>query len=200
MTFTTAPSLEASASSDATEPERAAAPRRAAREAGSMQTVDLGADGGKALRRAFARFATGVTVVTASSPLGRVAVTANSFSSVSLDPPLALWSLARASRRYERFAAAEHMAVHVLADAQRDVCDAFARSGEAFDCGLWRENAEGVPILEGCLARFECRKYAAYDGGDHVIFVAEVLRAASSDAGDPLLFHGGAFGRFAKAA
>lgn len=166
----------------------------------AMESVDLADEGGRGLRGALAQFGTGVTVVTADSPIGRVGVTANSFSSVSLSPPLVLWSLARGSRRYARFAAAEHIAIHVLADDQIDVCKAFAKSDDAFDVGEWSVNAEGAPVLGGCLARFECRRYAEHEGGDHAIFVAEVLRAGTRSGGAPLMFQGGGFGGFVSAA
>lgn len=155
-----------------------------------------GPEMGRELRDALGRFGTGVTVVTTMTANGPVGVTANSFSSVSLDPPLVLWSIARSSRRYPFFAEAEHMAIHVLADNQMPVCRSFAASPHGFDEVEWREDDTGAPLLEGCLARFQCERYAEYDGGDHAILVARVLKA-SVRQGLPLLFYGGQFGQFA---
>ena len=149
-----------------------------------------------ALRKAFGRFGTGVTIVTVMSPSGPVGMTANSFSSVSLDPPLVLWSIARASRRYPAFEASGRMAIHVLCEEQDLLCKAFAKSHDAFGEARWHVSEHGVPLLEGCLARFECRQYAEYDGGDHAIIVGEVERALIEENGDPLLFFGGRFGSF----
>lgn len=147
-------------------------------------------------RDALGRFATGVTVVTCAGPDGPVGITANSFSSLSLDPPLVLWAPARASLRFPAFDRAPHFAVHVLGTEQRDLCRAFARDAGAFHRLDWRANPEGVPVFDSCLARFECRKRAAHEGGDHDIHVGEVLRARCR-AGEPLVFFGGGYGGFA---
>lgn len=153
-----------------------------------------GADTARAFRDALGRFATGVTVVTCEAD-GPVGITANSFASVSLDPPLVLWSPARASRRFDAFAAAQHFVVHVLGEGQTAVALAFAKEGDAFDGLPTTRNPEGAPVIEGCPARFECRTHARHDGGDHEIVVGRVLRAASGE-GHPLVFHGGTYGRF----
>lgn len=163
-----------------------------------MEHFSPGPDMGKQLRGALSRFGTGVTVVTAQSEAGPVGITANSFSSVSLDPPLVLWSASKASRRFRHFSCAEHMAIHVLAEGQMPVARAFAASAHGFDQAEWNVGAEDLPLLEGCLARFECERYAEYDGGDHAIIVARVLRA-SVRRGAPLLFFDGQFGNFAAA-
>lgn len=151
----------------------------------------------RALRDALGRFATGVTVVTceADGPLG---ITANSFTSVSLDPPLVLWSPARVSRRFAAFAGAKHFAVHVMDEDQAEIALGFAMKGDAFDGLSAARNAEGVPIIHGCLARFECRTHACHDGGDHEIVVGSVLRASARE-GSPLIFLGGTYGRFTRA-
>ena len=152
----------------------------------------------RTLRDALGCFATGVTVVTGVDPHGKpIGMTVNSFASVSLDPPLVLWSPAKNSSRYPAFSGATHFAIHVLS-ADQDVLSArFTRNGRAFDDLDWEINDEGVPVIPGTLARFECRQAAAHDAGDHTIIVGEVLRAAHRD-GDPLCFSGGAFGRFSK--
>ncbi len=154
-----------------------------------------GPDTTREFRNALGKFATGVTVVTCESDEGPVGITANSFASVSLEPPLVLWSPARASRRFSAFEAAEHYAIHVLGADQRDVCASFARHGDDFDGADWGRGENGVPVLNGCLARFECQRAAVHDGGDHIIIIGRVLRAAAGD-GDPLLFSAGSYGRF----
>lgn len=150
------------------------------------------------LRKAFGRFATGVTVVTIAGAEGPQGFTANSFTSLSLDPPLILWAPARASSRFAPFAGAGHFALHVLAEDQADLCRRFARAGAGFDGLSHTINAEGVPVLPQTLARFECAAHAAHDGGDHLIVVGRVLRAAFRD-GAPLVFSQGTYGGFSPA-
>lgn len=148
----------------------------------------------RAFRRALGNFATGVTVVTAAAEDGRrVGVTANSFNSVSLDPPLVLWSIDKRSSSHEVFEAASHFAVNVLAADQIDTSNNFARPREnrfaeiAFDAG-----AGGAPVLADCAARFHCEKYQQVDGGDHWIMIGKVV--AFDDFGrSPLLYHQGAY-------
>ncbi len=144
------------------------------------------------LRDALGRFATGVTVVTAMSADGPLGMTANSFASVSLDPPLVLWSPARKSRRFPAFEAASHFAIHVLGAHQQALAARFAGAGDAF-AGLETVAGEGgAPLIAGCAARFECRHTAGHDGGDHLIMVGEVLRVETRDVA-PLLFYRGAY-------
>ncbi len=150
----------------------------------------------KPLRNAFSRFATGVTVVTAMTENGPVGMTVNSFSSVSLDPPLTLWSIDRKSSRYDAFAGAWNTAIHVLAENQESLCLAFAKRADAFDMTRWHQAANGVPLIEGCLARFECRRFGRHDAGDHTILVDRVMHATVQD-GDPLTFFQGRFGGLA---
>lgn len=145
-------------------------------------------------REALGAFATGVTIVTTRDAGGEpVGVTASSFNSVSLDPPLVLWSLARSARSSEAFGRSGHFAIHVLAAGQQALSDRFARSGEDKFAGLdWREGALGSPLLEDCAARFECRTLHQYEGGDHVIMVGEV-EAFQREEAEPLLFHSGRY-------
>lgn len=149
----------------------------------------------RALRTAFGAFATGVTVVTTRTPAGVDAgLTANSFSSVSLDPPMVLWSLGKTSSNIEAFRAASHFAVHVLSAAQEALSARFGSKGADRFAGLPVSRAAGgVPLLDGCAARFVCRTAHQYEGGDHVIFVGEVL-ALEHAATPPLVFHGGRYG------
>ena len=154
-----------------------------------------GPDTHRAFRDALGRFATGVTVVTCQSDLGPLGITANSFASLSLDPPLVLWSPARSSRRFEAFANADHYAIHILSAAQQSLCRHFATQGHDFGGLEWSTNDQDVPLFENCLARFECTRHAIHEGGDHAIIVGLVTRAAIAE-GEPLLFAGGRYGGF----
>ncbi len=157
----------------------------------------------RAFRKALGSFATGVTIVTtmdtsskggatenAGDPIG---LTASSFNSVSLDPPLILWSLAKSSLSYQAFTQSGHFAVHVLAEDQSELSSRFARSQTDKWDGLdWHAGTLGSPLLSEFLALFECRAHAQYDGGDHVILLGEVVNFEMRDAA-PLLFHSGAY-------
>lgn len=150
----------------------------------------------RAFRNALGNFATGVAVVTARDASGApVGITANSFASVSLNPPLVLWSPARASRRFAIFTDAQAFAIHVLAADQQALCDAFVRAAQGFGEVAWTESAEGVPMLDGCLSRLICRREAVMDAGDHAIVLGRV-REAQRRQGAPLVFHGGRYGQF----
>lgn len=152
------------------------------------------AENTRALRDAFGRFATGVTIVTTGSDTGGVAITANSFSSVSLDPPMVMWALAEDSNRYQAFKDAQHYAIHILRADQQDLAWKVVRDGTALNDLDLATNAHGVPLLSGCLARFECRQNAVYPGGDHKIILGEVLRAEIGTLGDALTFYCGNMG------
>ena len=150
----------------------------------------------RAYRDALGRFTTGVTVVTCEGPDGPVGITANSFASVSLDPPLVLWSPSRASTRFAVFADARHYSIHVLGEDQRDLGAAFARHpSDPFSAAATDVTAEGVTVLAGCLARFDCVLHARHAGGDHEIVLGRVVRAEARE-GDPLAFHAGRYGTF----
>ena len=149
-------------------------------------------------RDALGSFGTGVTVVTTCGPGGPCAITANSFASVSLDPPLVLWSVDVGSDRCEIFVNARHSVIHVLAQDQVDMAQRFARDGFDFSGVAWQDGAHGSPLLTGCLTRFECETTAVHDGGDHRILVSRVIRVDMSP-GAPLLFAGGQFGQFTTA-
>lgn len=154
-----------------------------------------GPDTRRALRDAFGRFATGVTVVTTASQHGPLAITANSFTSVSLDPALVLWAPARGSRRFEPFTEAAHFAIHVMAEDQFAIARDFAKDGFAFDRVAWHEGPDRTPLLGGCLARFVCARHAVHPGGDHAIVVGQVLDVTFRD-GAPLVFSAGRYGGF----
>lgn len=150
----------------------------------------------RAFRRALGRFATGVTIVTTSGKGEPVGITANSFASLSLTPPLVMWSPAKASRRHDVFLESEHFAINVLSEAQAGLCDAFVRGGQTFDTLEHRLNAHGVPLLSGCVAVFECVQAAIHDAGDHTIIIGRVIRAWDSE-GLGLLFVNGQFSQLA---
>ena len=156
------------------------------------------ADTSRAFRDALGSFATGVTIVTVNADSGPMGFTANSFSSLSMDPPLVLWSLARAARRFPHFATARHFAIHVLAADQTGLIARFNSAGPGFD-GLDHDlNHQNVPLIAGALARFECEQHATHEGGDHLIVVGRVARVVCQD-GAALVFAKGQIGRFAAA-
>ena len=144
------------------------------------------------MRAALGRFATGVTIVTCVDAQGqRVGLTANSFAALSLNPPLVLWSLRRASPSLEAFGSASHFAVNVLADTQVELSRRFASPLAAkFDSGAWTAGEGGAPVLAGCAAAFECATVARQDAGDHVLFFGRVLRLADLGLA-PLVFQSG---------
>lgn len=146
-------------------------------------------------RAALGMFATGVTIVTARSAEGQViGLTANSFNSVSLAPPLVLWSLARAAASLSVFSAGSHYAINVLAADQKDLAERFAtRGGDRWGGVAFDEGAGGAPLLHGAAATFECFNRSRYEEGDHVIFVGEVERCTHRTGASPLLFHGGRY-------
>jgi len=146
----------------------------------------------QALRGALGRFATGVTLITCRGADGApVGLTANSFTSLSLDPPLVLWSLRRASASLPAFSAAPHFAVNVLAETQVDLSRRFASpQPDKFAEGAWGQGVGGVPVLAGCAAVFECETHAMHTVGDHTLFIGRVL-ACSESAVPPLVYQGG---------
>ena len=154
---------------------------------------DPGALTPQALRGALGRFATGVTIITCLDGEGRaVGLTANSFASLSLDPPLVLWSLRKASGNRAAFEAAGYFVINVLAETQVDLSRRFAASAQAdkFADGVWAPGLGGVPVLAGCAAVFECQAEACHDIGDHLLFIGRVQRLADL-AVSPLVFQGG---------
>ena len=165
-------------------------------DAGTLQTFDPSADS-DSFRGALGSFVTGVTVVTTDSPEGPVAIVANSFASVSLDPPLVLWSPAKSSKRFEHFAGSRRFAVHVLGADQRDICAAIIKSKTAISDVPTHQSHCGMPIIDGAFATFECTLVTTHDAGDHVIVVGRVTKAHHK-GGAPLVFHGGKYGAFVE--
>ena len=151
----------------------------------------------RTLRDALGCFGTGITVVTTIDESGQpVGLTANSFTSVSLDPPLLLVCLARTAGSLPAFEAAESFGVNVLHIGQQPISARFARRDEDRFAGTpWESWDAGIPILKNSLASFECARHALYDGGDHVILVGRVLRVRFEPRRDPLLFFRGKYRR-----
>lgn len=147
------------------------------------------------LRNAFGRFATGVNVVTSTdtdgSPIG---MTANSFSSVSMDPPLLLWCPGNSLPSLPAFRRAGHFTINVLSATQQNLAQQFARpavdkfAGVSYHTGIF-----GAPVLDGAVATFECRVDAMHPAGDHQIMIGEVFAFNSTDTSNPLVFHSGQF-------
>ncbi|HEX7881378.1 flavin reductase family protein [Bradyrhizobium sp. C9] len=148
-------------------------------------------------RNALGTFATGVTIVTAMSAEGRpYGITCNSFASVSLNPPLVLWSLGTFSQGLPIFQNASHFTVNVLDTSQQTLAMQFARSsGDKFAGVSWKPGLGNAPVLAGVVANFQCRAANRYYGGDHVIFLGAV-EAYAYNRNNPLLFARGGFGRF----
>lgn len=152
----------------------------------------------KEFRRCLGKFATGVAVVTCSDDRGNPrGMTANSFSSVSLEPRLVLWNIAKVSNSLEAYLAAGSFAINILASDQQDLSAHFARSNHTlFDAIDVDWSADDVPLIPGALACFECRTHAIHDTGDHHIIIGEVVRFEATN-GDPLMFFGGDYAAIA---
>lgn len=148
----------------------------------------------KQFRQALGAFTTGVTIVTTCGPDGKdYGLTANSFNSVSMNPPMVLWSINRDASSAPAFMGSGHFAVHILATDQESLSNSFARSGGDKFAGLSLERGPGnIPLLSGCSARFQCKTSYQYEGGDHIILVGEVLAFDRYDSA-PLVFHGGGY-------
>jgi len=148
-------------------------------------------------REALGTFATGVTIITTLADDGEpIGVTASSFNSVSLDPPLVLWSLAKSSLSKDAFCSSGYFAIHVLSSDQQDMSNSFAQSGtDKFKDVSWQKGATGSPVIDQYAALFECKTMHQYEGGDHIILVGEVVHFDRRDE-EPLVFHGG---RYAEA-
>ena len=146
-------------------------------------------------RDALAQFATGVTVICAPGPPGRyVGFTANSFNSVSLDPPLVLWSLRRRAADLAHVERAERYTLNVLAHDQSELARRFSRPHADHFVGVpYRLGAAGAPLIEGCVATFECRHHDRHVAGDHMLFIGAV-EACSRTKGRGLVFHHGRYG------
>lgn len=151
------------------------------------------ADDPKEFRRCLGEFCTGVAIITAHWDGAKYGMTSNSFASVSLEPPLILWSIRRESTSFEAFSKCSHFAVNILADNQVDLSNRFSKSGpDKFEGVAWSEGEGRVPLLDGTVANFECVSHQAHDGGDHVILVGQVTRY-SRQSRQPLVFSKGRY-------
>jgi flavin reductase (DIM6/NTAB) family NADH-FMN oxidoreductase RutF len=149
----------------------------------------------EAMREVLGHFASGVTVVTALTADGPAGFTCQSFSSLSLDPPLVAFAPARTSQTWPALRAIGRFCVNVLAEGQDAVSRNFARSGvDKFDGVRWAPSAHGSPVLDGVVAWIDGELWAEYDGGDHSIVVARVLDLGAEPDRRPLLFHRGSYG------
>lgn len=150
-------------------------------------------------RKALGSFTTGVTVVTTRGTEDNdVGLTANSFNSVSLDPPMVLWSLGKSARSLPHFRSSEYFAVHILAQGQEALSTRFASRGiDKFQELELTRGPGNIPLLEDSAARFICRTAYQYEGGDHIIFVGEVVEFSHREK-PPLLFHAGQYGQLLK--
>lgn len=146
-------------------------------------------------------FPTGVAVITTSTPDGQPAgLTCNSFSSVSLDPPLVLFSLRNASRLLGTFQSADGFVINILSEQQDALSGRFASSKveDKFEGVPWRAGALGMPLIDECLASFECRVHASHEAGDHTIFIGEVRHLSAGAADQALVFYKGAYMKLAE--
>lgn len=158
-----------------------------------MTTTDFDS---RELRQALGHFATGVTIITGRNRQGEpVGMTASSFNSVSLEPPLVLWSVGKSAWGYEAFAEADHFAAHVLHAGQQELSNRFGRAGEDKFAGLpMAQGLHQLPVLDDCAACFECSVEQRHDAGDHLILVGRVLRLRQdTDQQQPLLFYRGQY-------
>jgi flavin reductase (DIM6/NTAB) family NADH-FMN oxidoreductase RutF len=150
-------------------------------------------------RTVLGHFATGVTIITAMDGDEPIGVSANSFTSVSLDPPLVLFCAAKASTTWPRIEAAGKFTVNILNEHQEDVCRVFATKGaDRFSRIGWRTSANGQPILHDSLAYIDCEMQEQHDAGDHIIVVGRVQELGVLSEEGPLLFYRGGYGKFAS--
>lgn len=155
-------------------------------------------------RNAMGKFATGVTIVTAHHNGGDLGVTINSFSSVSLDPPLVLFSLKRDAGCFDVFSKTDYVTINILSDEQQEISNIFAKSYENNICPYWQNLSQGLmrgkhtntPHIAGSLCHIDCKRYANYDGGDHVIMLWQVLDITMREgSAQPLLYYEGSYRR-----
>lgn len=173
-------------------PKQPAAPDPANEFASDSSAIDP-----RDFRNALGTFATGVTIITAAAPDGKpYGLTCNSFASVSLNPPLVLWSLVVYSTSLTVFQNASHFSVNVLGASQQALANKFAKSSDDKFVGVdWSPGLGNAPVLAESVANFQCRSVNRYYGGDHVIFLGAV-EAYSYNTKEPLLFAHGSYGRF----
>ncbi|NWH08603.1 MAG: flavin reductase family protein [Alphaproteobacteria bacterium] len=150
---------------------------------------------GRQFRNALGCFATGVCVVTTKDGAsGGIGLTINSFTSVSLDPPLVLWCLDKSSDRFATFTQADRFCIHVLDERAREASQRLARKGGGvLEIDEFAQDVSGLPILNHALAHFVCERHAVHDAGDHVIILGAVRDFSSAASGRPLVYFRGAY-------
>ena len=174
-------------------------PKETAPDPANELAIDSSPVDPRDLRNALGTYATGVTIVTAAAEAKPYGLTCNSFASVSLNPPLVLWSLVLYSSTLNVFQNATHFAGNVLGASQQSLANKFARSSDdKFNDVEWTPGLGNAPIIAGAVANFQCRTVNRYYGGDHVIFLGAV-EAYSYNRNEPLLFASGKFGGFVPA-
>ena len=157
---------------------------------GAVEVVDP-----RLMRDVMGAFATGVTIVTATTEDGAVGFTCQSFSSLSLDPPLVVFAPARSSTTWPRLRALGRFCINVLAEDQTELSATFAGpSADRFAGVPWHRSRQGQPVLDGVVAWIDCALWAEYDGGDHTLVAARVLDLGADPVRRPLLFHRGSYG------
>jgi flavin reductase (DIM6/NTAB) family NADH-FMN oxidoreductase RutF len=150
-------------------------------------------------RTVLGHFATGVTIITAMDDGEPIGVSANSFTSVSIDPPLVLFCASKVSTTWPKIEAAGKFTVNILNEHQEDICRVFATKGaDRFSRIGWRPSASGSPILHDALAYIDCTIKDQYDAGDHLIVVGLVQELGVLDDSGPLIFYRGGYGHFAS--
>ncbi len=170
------------------------------RAAHGVAAEPMTADQQRELRWMMGRFATGVTVVAARQGPFLSGMTANAIASISVDPPMMMASIGRRSETHTAIVGSHSFAISVLSAEQRELAECFAQPVTAtklkrFCDAPWHEAETGSPILEGAIAYFDCRLVARYDGGDHSIFLGEVVAAGYEERAEPLIFFAGAYRR-----
>ncbi len=149
----------------------------------------------RAYRNTLGQFATGITVVSTVKDGTPIGMTANSFTSVSLEPALVLWCLSKQSKRYSQFIEAETFAFSVLSSYQFELAMDFAKDGDNFNSENSHQGALDLPLVTGALANLECRMHSKMDAGDHTVVIG-MVEMVTLKGGDPLIFHAGHFGSF----
>ena len=152
----------------------------------------------RAFRNGLGAFPTGICVMTAAVENELLGMTMSSFNSLSLDPPLVLFSITKNAKSHGSWVRADKVLIHVLEESQTDLSNRFARSlGDKWDGIDFAMTDSGLPLLEGTAAVYDCKAYAAHDGGDHTLFLVKVQRFQHVPSRRPLLFAGGAYGKLA---
>ena len=161
-----------------------------------IDTSDLPAFDARAFRNALGSFPTGVAIITTTGTDGKpVGLTCNSFSSVSLEPPLVSWSLRMASKSLDAFRGIRGFAINILAEDQKELSARFANGAivDKFESVDWRAGHAGLPVIAGCVATFECDKFAEHEAGDHMLFLGRVARFDHGRQEPSLVFYKGAY-------